>query len=154
MKPLPHEQAGYEETISHNGHRLTPQRREVYDILLAERDHPTATDVFLRAKARMPSISLATVYNCLETLVSCGLARQVNVEREATRYCANLQEHGHFICQLCGKVHDVPLASGKRLERAWELPEGLTVTHSEITLHGHCSVCNHSQIENSQTKIS
>ncbi len=69
------EQSGYEETISHSGHRLTPQRREVDDVLLADRDHPTATEVFLRAKKRMPPISLATVYNCLETLVSCGLAK-------------------------------------------------------------------------------
>ncbi len=74
----------------------------------------------------MPSISLATVYNCLETLVDCGLARQVNVEREATRYCANLQEHGHFMLQrAAAQVHDVPLASGKRLERLWGLPDGL-----------------------------
>ncbi len=140
MKPA--EQSGYEETISHNGHRHTPQRREVYDVLLDERDHPTATEVFLRAKKRMPSISLATVYNCLETLVSCGLARQVNVEREATRYCANLQEHGHFICEQCGKVQDVPIAAGKRLERVWDLPRGLTVTHSEITLRGTCGNCS------------
>jgi len=77
----------YEETISHSGHRLTPQRREVYNVLLEERDHPSATEVFIRAKKRIPGISLATVYNCLETLVECGLAKQVNVEREATRYC-------------------------------------------------------------------
>jgi Fe2+ or Zn2+ uptake regulation protein len=134
-------QPGYEETISHSGHRLTPQRREVYDILLRKRDHPTATEVFLRAKSRMPSISLATVYNCLETLVSCGLARQVNMERDATRFCANLQEHGHFICEKCGIVQDVPLASGRRLERVWELPESLTVTHTEITLRGLCAAC-------------
>lgn len=142
MKSTSHEHHGYEETISHSGHRLTPQRRQVYEVLQAERTHPTATEVFLRAKTLMPSISLATVYNCLDTLVECGLARQVNMEREATRYCANLQEHGHFMCNQCGKVHDVPLASGKRLERAWDLPEGLTVTHSEITLRGLCADCN------------
>jgi len=78
-------QPAYEETISHKGHRLTPQRREVYNVLLEDRDHPTATEVFIRAKKRIPAISLATVYNCLETLVECGLAKQVNVEREATR---------------------------------------------------------------------
>lgn len=142
MKPASHEHPGYEETISHSGHRLTPQRREVYEVLLAERDHPTATEVFLRAKHKMPSISLATVYNCLDTLVECGLARQVNMEREATRFCANLEEHGHFMCEQCGKVIDVPLAPGKRLERAWDLPKGLTVTHSEITLRGTCSDCS------------
>lgn len=129
----------YEETISHSGHRLTPQRRQVYDVLLEKRDHPTATEVFIRAKQQMPTISLATVYNCLETLVDCGLAIQVNVEREATRYCANLEEHGHFICDNCAKVYDVPLTPRKAIAPL----KGFTVTRSEVTLHGICAACNH-----------
>ena len=141
MKHGPPGNSGYEETISHNGHRLTPQRREVYDVLLAQRDHPTATEVFLRAKQRMPSISLATVYNCLETLVDCGLAKQVNVERDATRYCPNLDEHGHFMCERCGKVFDVPLAASHHIEGTWDLPRGFTVTHSDFTLRGICADC-------------
>ena len=135
-------QDGYEETISHSGHRLTPQRREVYDVLLAERDHPTASEVFLRAKRRMPAISLATVYNCLETLVACGLAKQVHVDRDATRYCPNLEEHGHFVCERCGGVTDVPPAKGVRMEKAWRLAPDFIVTHSEITLRGLCPRCN------------
>lgn len=131
----------YEETISHNGHRLTPQRREVYQVLLSKRDHPTATEVFLRAKERRPNISLATVYNCLETLVECGLAKQVNVEREATRYCPNLEEHGHFFCESCGVVLDVALQSAGTSEKGWTLPHGYQVNHSEITLRGLCPAC-------------
>lgn len=137
-KSVPH---GYEETISHNGHRLTPQRREVYHVLLDQRDHPTATEVFLRAKQRIPAISLATVYNCLETLVECGLAKQVNVEREATRYCPNLSEHGHFICESCGTVSDIPLTKGGALTQFLKVPPRFTVTHSEITLRGNCPAC-------------
>ena len=133
---------GYEERISHSGHRLTPQRREVYDVLLAERDHPTATEVFLRAKKRIPGISLATVYNCLETLVDCGLAKQVNVDRDATRYCPNLKEHGHFVCVRCGKVHDVPVSKGLRSGDSWQLPKNFTVTQTEVTVRGLCPDCN------------
>jgi Fe2+ or Zn2+ uptake regulation protein len=144
MKPIAQETPGYAETISHNGHRLTPQRREVYEVLLAQRDHPTATEVFLRAKQRMPSISLATVYNCLETLVECGLAKQVNVERDATRYCPNLTEHGHFVCERCGKIYDVPLLASKRIGRTWDLPVDFTVAHSDIMLRGACADCNKS----------
>jgi len=139
MKPAGNERY---ETISHNGHRLTPQRREVYDVLLSERDHPTATEVFLRAKSRMPSISLATVYNCLETLVDCGLAKQVNVEREATRYCPNVQEHAHFVCDRCKKVFDVPFALGEKREQMWDLPSGFTVERCDVTLRGICTNCN------------
>ena len=134
-------QPAYEETISHSGHRLTPQRREVYNVLLEDRDHPTATEVFLRAKKRVPSISLATVYNCLETLVECGLAKQVNVEREATRYCPNLSEHGHFVCDSCGIVSDIPVAKGGSLTQFLKVPTGFSVNHSEITLRGTCPAC-------------
>ena len=38
----------------------------------------------------MPTISMATVYNCLETLVTCGLVKQVNIEREPTRTARTL----------------------------------------------------------------
>ena len=134
--------SGYEETISHNGHRLTPQRREVYDVLLAGGDHPTATEVFIRAKGRKSGVSLATVYNCLETLVDCGLAKQVNVDREATRYCANLKEHGHFICERCNTVFDVPVVNGHRAEQIWKLPAKFSINHSEMTLRGLCASCN------------
>lgn len=134
-------QPAYEETISHSGHRLTPQRREVYNVLLEDRDHPTATEVFLRAKKRVPTISLATVYNCLETLVECGLAKQVNVEREATRYCPNLSEHGHFVCDSCGIVSDIPVAKGGSLTQFLKVPTGFSVNHSEITLRGTCPAC-------------
>lgn len=137
-------QPAYEETISHNGHRLTPQRREVYNVLLEDRDHPTATEVFLRAKKRVPSISLATVYNCLETLVECGLAKQVNVEREATRYCPNLSEHGHFVCDSCGIVSDIPVAKGGSLTQFLKVPSGFIINNSEITLRGTCPACKKS----------
>ena len=134
-------QPAYVETISHSGHRLTPQRREVYNVLLEDRNHPTATEVFIKAKKRVPTISLATVYNCLETLVECGLAKQVNVEREATRYCPNLSEHGHFVCDSCGIVSDIPVAKGGSLTQFLKVPTGFSVNHSEITLRGTCPAC-------------
>src|SRR3984893_7732895 len=90
-----------------NGVRLTKQREEVFGILLQKRDHPTAAELFLRAKKHMPSISLATIYNCLDALVDCDLVKQVNVDRAATRYCANLKDHSHFHCESCGSIADV-----------------------------------------------
>ena len=61
------------ERLGTGGLRLTPQRQQVYDVLIQKRDHPTAKEVFIRAKQAMPDISMATVYNCLDALVQCGL---------------------------------------------------------------------------------
>src|SRR5690349_11547770 len=89
--------------------RPTPQREVVLKCILDKRDHPTADEVFARVKSTMPSISLATVYNCLETLVSCGLVRSVNFERGPTRYCPNLHPHAHFYDVQSGSTYDVEL---------------------------------------------
>jgi len=118
------------------GLRMTKQRREVLSVILAERDHPTATDVFNRAQKRMPSISLATVYNCLEALVSHSLVRQVNLERESSRYCPNLSDHCHFQDEKSGKIHDVVFKEGVKLEDILELPQGTEISHLEISLKG------------------
>src|SRR3989338_8959508 len=87
-----------DESLATSGLRSTRQRHHVYDVLLQKRDHPTAEEVFIRAKENMADISLATVYNCLDTLVQCGLVRQVNLDRTPTRYCPNMGEHCHFYC--------------------------------------------------------
>ena len=118
------------------GLRMTKQRREVLAVILRDRDHPTANDVFLRAQKRMPTISLATVYNCLEALVTHNIVRQVNLERESSRYCPNLSDHCHFQDEKSGKIHDVVFKEGVKLEDILELPKGTEVSHLEISLKG------------------
>src|SRR5437588_11614086 len=107
------------ERLATGGFRFTPQREHVYSVLLGKRDHPTAEEVFIRAKREMPEISMATVYNCLDTLVRSGVARQVNVDRGATRFCPNMREHCHFYCDTCAKVFDIDLSN--------EGPDGITL---------------------------
>lgn len=130
-----------DEKIHQRGFRFTPQRREVYDALMAKRDHPTAVEVFMRVKGKMPSISLATVYNCLETLTECGLVRHVNLDRASSRYCPNLEPHGHFFCDECNAVIDLPLKRQARLEEMWELPRHTVVSHHEVAFRGLCPDC-------------
>src|ERR1700704_3413223 len=94
----------FNERLATSGFRFTPQRQHVYGVLMGERDHPTAEEVFIRAKREMPDISMATVYNCLTALVKCGLAKQVTLERGAARFCPNMSEHCHFYCDSCNNV--------------------------------------------------
>ncbi|ERR1700759_2562425 len=121
------------------GLRATPQREIVYRSLITRRDHPTAEDVFARAKADMPTISLATVYNCLETLVQCNLIRQVNHERGPTRYCPNLEPHAHFYDEHTGSTLDVAMPPHLLEELKSLLPPGMKASAIEITFRGKSS---------------
>lgn len=129
----------FSERLNTRGLRFTPQRRRVYDVLLQKRDHPTADEVFVRAKKQMPEISHATVYNCLGALVECGLVRQVQLDRGATRFCPNMHEHGHFYCHKCDAIFDVDLTA--KAPGGFELPRGFRAEHFEIAVHGVCADC-------------
>jgi Fur family peroxide stress response transcriptional regulator len=122
--------------LADSGLRATPQREVVYSVLLKKRDHPTADEVFVRVKSEMPSISLATVYNCLETLVQCDLVRAVNFERGPTRYCPNLQPHAHFHDEQTGATHDIDLPSELIEKVNSVLPAGYDAKSVEIIFRG------------------
>jgi Fe2+ or Zn2+ uptake regulation protein len=127
------------ERLGAGGLRSTPQREHVYAVLLQKRDHPTAEEIFLRAKRGRPDISLATVYNCLDALVQCGLVRQVQLDRGAARFCPNMREHGHFYCDGCDTVYDVDLP--EKPKPAIILPHGFQAEHFEVAIRGICPDC-------------
>ncbi|HWA26832.1 MAG TPA: transcriptional repressor [Lacunisphaera sp.] len=116
--------------------RPTPQREVVLKVILEKRDHPTADEIFARVKAQMPTISLATVYNCLETLVGCGIVRQVNLERAPTRYCPHLHEHAHFHDEETGRIHDVDLPEELMARLREVLPPGFQASSIELNFRG------------------
>ena len=132
--------AGLDERLGRSGLRRTPQRQHVYKVLLEKKDHPTAEEVFIRAKKGMPEISMATVYNCLDALISCGLVRQVNHDRSATRFCSNMQPHHHFYCDECGGAHDIDRGEESG-EPPVTMPRGFKASRYEVTIRGLCPEC-------------
>ncbi len=116
--------------------RPTPQREVVLKVILEKRDHPTVDEIFARVKATMPTISLATVYNCLDTLVQGGLVRSVNFERGPTRYCPNLHPHAHFHDENTGSTYDIDLPDGLLSKVKTILPPGYDASSVEIIFRG------------------
>ena len=131
--------AALSQKLAGRGLRNTPQREVVYSVLVGKRDHPTADEVFARVKAEMPTISLATVYNCLEALVQCNLVRQVNFERGPTRYCPNLHPHAHFHDEATGSTYDIDLPPGLLEQLRNQLPSGYRASDVEITFRGRAA---------------
>ena len=122
--------------LDKHGLRSTRQREVVYSVVADAKDHPTADEIFARSRQAMPTISLATVYNCLETLLECSLIRQVNFERESTRYEPNQKPHAHFYCEKSGKVVDVDLPD-ELYERLTNLvPSTTKLSNVELNFRG------------------
>jgi Fur family transcriptional regulator, peroxide stress response regulator len=113
----------------------------VFDVVAESHDHPTAEQIFERAKKSNPEISFATVYNCLSLLVECGLVRQVILDRAPVRFCPNMREHWHFYCEQCGEVLDIDVPKEDAFA-AGKLPRDFTVSHVDVALRGKCSRCS------------
>jgi Fur family peroxide stress response transcriptional regulator len=135
--------------LADSGLRSTPQREVIYTVLMKKRDHPTADEVYARVKTELPTISLATVYNCLETLVQCDLVRAVNFERGPTRYCPNLRPHAHFHDEGTGRTHDIDLPPTVLTELNRILPQGFDAKSIEITFRGQASESSEHRVASS-----
>lgn len=123
------------DVLADHGVRPTSQRETVYRSLLERRDHPTADEVFARVRENAPTISLATVYNCLDVLVQHKLVKAVNFERAPTQYCANLAPHAHFHDEA-GRTLDIDMPSDVINQLRELLPQDFDVKHIEVNFHG------------------
>ncbi len=122
--------------VKDSGVRMTRQRRAVLDVIVAACDHPTAAIIFERTRQAYGNISLATVYNCLETMVEAGVINQLNFDNGPSRYCANFEPHVHLLDDASQEVLDVHLRPGVRLEDVFSLPDGARICRMDACLHG------------------
>ncbi|MDS0525041.1 transcriptional repressor [Clostridium sp. SHJSY1] len=86
--------------------KLTPQRLAVYKYLMGTTAHPSAEKIYNDLQSDYPTMSLATVYKALKTLVEVDLIQEINVGEGNFRYDGNIISHPHIQCINCGKVDD------------------------------------------------
>lgn len=114
------------------------------EVLDGDHVHLTAEAVHGRAQARLPEISLATVYNTLNELVAMGEVLEVPGENGARRYDPNgYLPHDHLVCTGCGELWDVMRDGGHpvRARLAEHDRHGFRLTSVEIVYRGLCATC-------------
>ena len=130
------------EALEANGQRYTEQRAAVYGFLVSTDTHPTADEVFLAVRRDLPTISLATVYKSLETLVGCGLAVKLTYGDHSARYDGRTDHHHHARCLGCDRVMDLSGDVSRHEIDALSGPSGsFTVTGYRLELSGYCADC-------------
>lgn len=119
--------------------KATPQRIIIYDALMNEHSHPTAELVYERIKITHPTISLATVYKTLETLVEFQLADKVATVEGTYRYDGKTEDHHHIVIEETNEIIDFDDQQIKELLKA-HLAEkniqNLEITNISIQIRG------------------
>lgn len=87
------------------GLRMTEQRRVVARVIAAAEDHPDVEELYARAAAVDPKISLATVYRTVKIFEEAGLLDKLEFGDGRARYeDAERDHHDHLIDVNSGEV--------------------------------------------------
>ena len=84
---------------------MTEQRRVIAQVLDATADHPDVEELYSRASAVDPRISLATVYRTVKLFEEAGILEKVEFGDGRARYeDAEREHHDHLIDVTTGDV--------------------------------------------------
>lgn len=87
------------------GLRMTGQRRLIAQVLQDSDDHPDVEELYARATALDPKISLATVYRTVKLFDEAGILDRVEFGDGRARYeDAEREHHDHLIDMATGEV--------------------------------------------------
>lgn len=130
------------ERLRQQGHRMTPQRLMVLDVIKRSGKHLTADEIHAAVLEQHPYVNIATIYRTLQWLQDVALVAPMSFGSEPLRYeYVRGKGHHHLICLECGveqQIDDDILDSVKAhlLERY-----DFTAHLNHIALPGHCAVC-------------
>lgn len=87
------------------GLRMTDQRRTIARVIGAAEDHPDVEELYARAVALDPKISIATVYRTVKLFEESGILEKLEFGDGRARYeDAERDHHDHLIDLTTGEV--------------------------------------------------
>ena len=124
------------ELLKAHGINPSSQRVRIYDYLVASKDHPSVDDIFLALQKEGHLFSRATVYNTVKLFLEKHLIRPVKVASNEMRFDASHSFHGHFRCEECDKIFDIPIEE-LSLDGATEHQ----IHETNVSFSGICAEC-------------
>ena len=121
--------------------RKSKQRELIYEMIAADKAHPTAQQVYDRLKSGLPMLSLGNVYRNIGILLEEKRLRSCEFGSGTVRYDAVTDGHYHFVCDACGGVSDMPMPLQAGITAVARKFSRHTINGHTIRFFGHCASC-------------
>lgn len=132
------EKLSISDLLKKRGVRPSNPRVKIYEYLCEKKNHPSVDIIYTALKENLPCLSRTTVYNTLNLFLEKGIVRQVIVEDNEARYDADTSSHGHFRCDVCGKIYDFEVDD---VEISDKTIKKFTIKEKHIYFRGNCDKC-------------
>jgi Fur family ferric uptake transcriptional regulator len=127
--------------LRERGIQVTAQRLAVLRAVSID-PHITADRVADAVKKEIGAISLQSVYDALNLLVTEGLVRRIQPAGSPALFEDRVGDnHHHLICRECGRVVDVECAVGSAPCLTAADGKGYEIDEAEVAWWGRCAQC-------------
>jgi Fur family peroxide stress response transcriptional regulator len=129
----------YEHILKSHQLKATPQRIAIID-LMHHAGHISIDDLYSAIREKFSSISLATLYKNVHTMLDVSLIREVKIPGQKTKYEIEKESHAHVMCKICGELKDVPFNPSTLFQDTAEMNHYVAEEIS-VVISGVCPEC-------------
>ena len=133
----------FSDYIRNKGLRHTAQRDTIVDCFLTAERHITADDLYDKLKKTSSEIGIATVHRNLKLMCESGIAEEIKIGNEKTRYEQKVGQahHDHLICTKCGEFTEVYDKRIERLQDELAKANRFIPQKHKLEIYGLCGKC-------------
>ncbi|HVO59796.1 MAG TPA: transcriptional repressor [Terriglobales bacterium] len=132
----------FRDICDQHGLAVTYQRQVIYETVMSLPGHPSTEAIFEKAKERIPSISLATVYKNIRTFLDSGVLQEVSFHHGLLRVETNRRPHHHLVCMRCKSITDLEADELEPVRLKRQVPQGFKVQRFAVDVIGICESCS------------
>lgn len=120
--------------------KVTPQRIAIVEELY-KNGHMNIDDLYKKLLDKFPSISLATIYKNVNSMIEKLFIAEVKIPNTKSVYELIKAEHAHCVCSSCGKIEDVEIDVENALGQLSNI-NTFKVDSVDLIFTGTCENCS------------
>ncbi len=121
---------------------MTASRRLLLRALFASTEHRTAEELAAEVQGEDPDVHLSTIYRNLDELERLGVVVHSHFGHGPATYHLATSVHGHFVCEECGALIEVPDSLFDGLAQSARSGFGFTIDPHHFAMLGRCADCS------------
>lgn len=131
------------EVLRRNGHRVTPERLQLFREIYDHHSHIDAQALLESIEARGRKVSRATLYRNLDLMARYGFVekRRLGGNRFLYEHVHAGMRHNHLVCSECGRVAEFVSPAIEALQRQICTAHGFDPDDQTLQIHSRCVEC-------------
>jgi Fur family ferric uptake transcriptional regulator len=133
----------FKDLLSSKGLKSTRGREIILKELETRKDHFNAEKLYFSLSRKGPRVSRPTIYRTLKLLEKLHLIERLDIKKDCFYYepIHQKEDHGHLICEQCGKIIDFPSNGLEILKSEVSKEKDFKMDNISVQMFGVCGSC-------------